>query len=76
MCLSSICRLALPCLLLAACSMDQPAGKEESATDKRAREATQLRDTMQRPIDKAKTADDTQKKAAEDQRKALEDQGG
>lgn len=66
--------LLLPCLLLAACS-DPPPG-EETALDQRAREATEMRDTIQRPIDKAKTADDTQKKAAEDQRKAVEDQGG
>lgn len=67
-------RLALPCLLLAACS-DPPPG-EESALDKRARDATEMRDTIQEPIDKAKAADDAQKKAAEDQRKALEEQGG
>ncbi|MFT3808143.1 hypothetical protein [Arenimonas sp.] len=66
--------VALSCLLLTACS-DPPPG-EESALDQRARKATEMRDTMQRPIDKAKTADDAQKKAAEDQRKALEDQGG
>lgn len=65
--------LALPCLLLAACA-DPPPG--ESALDQRAREATEMRDTINEPIEKAKTADDAQKKAAEDQRKAVEDQGG
>ena len=68
--------LSLPiCLLLSACGAD-PGPAPESETAKRAREATELRDAMQRPIDKAKTVDDTQKKAAEEQREALEDQGG
>jgi hypothetical protein len=61
------------CLLLASCSMGPPSEREAA---KKAREATQLRDAMQRPIDKAKSVDDTQQKAADEQRKAVEDAGG
>lgn len=70
-------RLAVPmtCLLLAACSVGPPP-ELESAAAKKAREANELRDTMQKPIDKANTVEDTQQKSADDQRKALEDQGG
>lgn len=63
------------CLLLAACGMGPPP-ERESAAAKQAREATELRDAMQRPIDKAKAVDDVQKKQAEEQRKAVEDAGG
>jgi hypothetical protein len=63
------------CLLLAACSPGRPP-EHESEAAKMARQSTQLRDAMQKPIDKAKSVDDTQQKAADAQRKAVEDAGG
>ena len=37
---------------------------------------TQLRDAIQRPIDKAKGVEDTTLKAADEQKQQIEDQGG
>ena len=62
--------LLLPCLLLAACSAETPPAAEAPAE-----EHTELRDSIQAPIDKAKAVDEVQKKAAEDERKAIDDSG-
>jgi hypothetical protein len=62
-------------LALAACDLAPPP-ERQSADAKEAREATELRERIQQPIDKAKAVEDVQEKQAEDQKKAIEDQGG
>ena len=66
-------------LMLASCSAptppptDQPPDPQAAAQHAR---DTQLRDAIQRPIDKAKGVEDTTLKAADDQKQQIEDQGG
>ena len=52
---------------------DQPPDPQAAAQQAR---DTQLRDAIQRPIDKAKGVEDTTLKAADEQRQQIEDQGG
>ena len=52
---------------------DQPPDPQAAAQQVR---DTQLRDAIQRPIDKAKGVEDTTLKAADEQRQQIEDQGG
>ena len=66
-------------LALAGCSAptppptDQPPDPQAGAQHAR---DTQLRDAIQRPIDKAKGVEDTTLKAADDQKQQIEDAGG
>ena len=71
-------------LLLAACSAAPPPASETVSTTPApaasaaapAEEHTELRDSMQAPIDKAKSVDEVREKSDEEQRKAVEDAGG
>ena len=67
-------RLLLCCALLTltACSKPQPPEKERPVEP----QATQLRDAIQAPIDRAKAVDDQVEKAADEQRQAVEAAGG
>lgn len=66
-------------LALAGCSAptpppgDQPPDPQAAAQHAR---DTQLRDAIQRPIQKAQGVEDTTLKAADEQRQQIEDQGG
>jgi len=66
-------------LALAGCSAPVPPPTDQppdpQATAQHARD-TQLRDAIQRPIDKAKGVEDTTLKAADEQKQQIEDQGG
>ena len=69
--------LSLLTLALATAGCDlTPPPERQSAEAKQAREATELRERIQQPIDKAKAVEDVQEKQAEDQKQAIEDQGG
>jgi PBP1b-binding outer membrane lipoprotein LpoB len=73
----------LPILLfafaLAGCSAPTPPPTDQppdpQATAQHARD-TQLRDAIQKPIQKAQGVEDTTLKAADEQRDQIEDQGG
>ena len=52
---------------------DQPPDPQAAAQHAR---DTQLRDAIQRPIDKANGVEDTTLKAADEQKQQIEDQGG
>lgn len=65
----------IACLLLAACNMAPPPERQSEAARKAA-EHHELRDAINRPIDKAKAVNDETLKAAEQQRQAIEDAGG
>ena len=67
--------LACLCLTLAACDVVPPKDQQSKAAQK-ADEHHELRDAIQKPIDRAKSANDPNVKAAEDQRKAIENAGG
>ena len=66
-------------LALAGCSAPTPPPTDQppdpQAVAQHARD-TQLRDAIQRPIDKASGAEDTTLKAADDQKQQIEDAGG
>jgi hypothetical protein len=62
-------------LLLCACDVAPPPDKQSAAAQK-ADQHTELRDTINTPIDKAKTANDPNVQHDKDQDKGLEDQGG
>jgi len=70
-------RLLLCCALLTltACSKPLPPEKERPV-EPQAHEATELRDAIQAPIDRAKAVDDQTEKAADAQRQAIEAAGG
>ena len=75
--------LIAACLLLAACSASPPPGDAHPAAPAAAASATapadkhtELRDAMQAPIDKAKSADAIQQQGVEDEKKAIDDAGG
>ena len=63
---------------LAACSKPQPPEKERPPVPKspQAAQATQMRDAIQAPIDKARNVEADARKAAEAQRAAIEAQTG
>jgi len=73
----------LPFYLLAAttllslfgCAKDPPPAQAPQAAAKPA-EATEMRDAIQQPMDKAQATEDATLKAAEDQRKQIEAAGG
>jgi hypothetical protein len=67
--------LSLPILALSACAQPPPP-ERQSAEAKKAREASELREHINTPIDKAKAVEDVQEKQADDQRAAIEEQGG
>ena len=66
--------LACLCLAPAACDVVPPKDQQSKAAQK-ADEHHELRDAIQKPIDRAKTANDPNAKADEDKRKAIEDAG-
>lgn len=76
--------LILASLLLAACSASPPPAGDGAATPPAsaastaapAAQHTELRDSMQAPIDKAKSVDAIQQQGVEDQKKAIDDAGG
>ena len=61
-------------LALAACA--EPPPERQSAEAKKAREATELRERINAPIEKAKAVEDVQEQQAKDQAAAIEEQGG
>ena len=65
----------LLCLITSACTMAPPPDQQSEAAQKAAQH-TELRDAIQKPIDRAKSANEPVIKADEDREKALEDQGG
>src|SRR4026209_1597040 len=67
--------LLLPSLSLAACDLAPPP-ERMSDEAKEAREHTELRDTIQQPIDKAKGAEQIQQQGDEERRKKREAEGG
>lgn len=67
--------MLLACLALSACDLQGPLERQGEAARK-AHEANELRDAIQQPIDKAKTANDPVIEADKARAKALEDQGG
>lgn len=66
---------ALATLALSACDIARDI-EQQKAESKKAAEATELRDHIQQPIDRAKAAGDPIKEADEAREKALKDQGG
>lgn len=66
--------LACLCLALSSCDLAPPPEQQSKAAQKAA-EHTELRDAIQQPIDRAKTANDPNLKADEDRQKAIEDAG-
>lgn len=69
--LRSAC-LALPLLALNACTPEPPPTDEPPEPKAASADATQLRDAIQRPIDKATAVDEASQQAAEDQRAAID----
>lgn len=61
-------------LLLAACSRPEPPEKERPPEPQAAN--TGLRDSIQRPLDKAGSVEDDVRRAADEQRAAIEASGG
>lgn len=60
------------CCVLAACSKPQPPDTERPVDPK----ATQMRDAIQQPLEKAKSAQDTVDQGAQQTRDAIEAAGG
>ena len=67
--------IILACLALSSCDLAGPP-EQRSEAARKAAEHTELRDAIQQPIDRAKTANDPNVKADEDRQKAIEDAGG
>ena len=65
----------LLCLLASACTMAPPPDQQSEAAQKAAKH-TELNDAIQRPIDRAKSANDPNLQHDQDQEKAVEDSGG
>jgi hypothetical protein len=63
-------------LILAACSDPAPEPLPEPSPDPQTADATELRDAIQAPIDKAKAVEDTQAADDAERRDALENAGG
>ena len=63
------------CLFATACTVAPPPDQQSEAAQKAAQH-NELRDAIQKPIDRAKAADAPVIKADEDREKALQDQGG
>lgn len=73
--MTRILRSVLPCLLLpalVACSKPKPPDKEQPPEPQAAEQHSQLRETIQRPIEKAKQVDAEVQKAADAQRAAID----
>jgi hypothetical protein len=65
----------LLCLMASACTMAPPPDQQSEAAQKAAKH-TELNDAIQRPIDRAKSANDPNVKHDQDQDKAIDDSGG
>jgi len=65
----------LLCLIASACTMAPPPEQQSEAAQKAAKH-TELNDAIQRPIDRAKSANDPNLQHDQDQAKAVEDSGG
>ena len=65
----------LLCLLASACTMAPPPDQQSEAAQNAAKH-TELNDAIQRPIDRAKSANDPNLQHDQDQEKAVEDSGG
>ena len=63
------------CLALAACDLAPPPAEQSDAAQK-AQKHTELRDAIQAPIDRAKSANDPNVKADADKEQAIKDAGG
>jgi PBP1b-binding outer membrane lipoprotein LpoB len=63
-------------LILAACSDPAPEPLPEPSPDPQTADATELRDAIQAPIDKAKAVEDTQAADDAERQDALENAGG
>lgn len=66
--------MCLP-ILLCGCGQSAPLAVEEATPPPRA-EATELRDAVQAPLDKARGVEQTLQEDADNTRKAVEDAGG
>ena len=64
--------LALLLLAFAACKPAPPPTDEPPEPKAATADATELRDAIQQPIDKAKAVDEASQQAAEDQRAAID----
>ena len=62
-------------LFASACTVAPPPDQQSEAAQKAAKH-TELNDAIQKPIDRAKAANDPNVQHDKDQEKALEDQGG
>ncbi|NDK39791.1 hypothetical protein DT603_13180 [Pseudoxanthomonas gei] len=69
--LRSAC-LALPLLALSACKPEPPPTDKPPEPKAATADATQLRDAIQQPIDRAKAVDAASQQAADDQRAAID----
>ena len=65
----------LACLALGACDLAPPPDQQSEAAQK-AMEHNDLRDAIQQPIDRAKTANDPNVQADKDREQAIKDAGG
>jgi hypothetical protein len=65
----------LLCLIASACTLAPPPDQQSEAAQKAAKH-TELNDAIQRPIDRAKSANDPNLQHDQDQEKAVEDSGG
>ena len=73
--MSRILRAVLQCLLLpalVACGKPKPPDKEQPPEPQAAEQHSQLRETVQRPIEKAKQVDAEVQKATDAQRAAID----
>lgn len=68
----SLAVIALTCAALAACSKPQPPEKERPVDP----QATQMRDAIQKPIEKAKAVEGDVEKGAQNTRDAIDAAGG
>ena len=67
--------IILACLALSSCNV-APAPEQHSEAAPKSAGHTELRDAIQQPIDRAKTANDPNVKADEDRQRAIDDAGG
>ena len=71
-----ICLLAASLLLSVPGCTEAPPPTQAAQPSTKPAEATEMRDTIQQPIDKARATEEATLNAAEDQRKQIEAAGG
>ena len=67
--------IILACLALCACDIAPPRDRQ-AEDEKAAMDNTELRDEIQKPIDRAESANEPNEQHDRDQAKAIEDAGG